>query len=124
MIQMVHPRILIVDDDQELLNLLKHLFTREGYEVTLALNGQEALERLHKAENLPNSILLDLRMPIMDGWTFRKKQKADPKYAKIPVIVITSVKDFEKDLTSIDAAAFFKKPIQQDLLIATVKRHS
>lgn len=115
--------ILVIDDDQNICDLLSHLLKRQGYLVHTTLNGWEAMELLRKEPSTPDLILLDLRMPVMDGWKFRELQREDPRLAAIPVVVITSVQTIEEDTRSIDAAGFFKKPIQTDLLVRTVDDH-
>ena len=114
--------VLVVDDDESVQKLLEHLLTRLGLKVITASNGREGLERLRAEKSLPVVILLDLRMPEMDGWQFRKEQKSDPRLFKIPVVVVTSVDTIQEDVASIDATAFFKKPIQHNLLIKTIRR--
>jgi DNA-binding response OmpR family regulator len=117
------PSILIVDDDDDMRNLLTHLLKREGYEVLNAIHGEQAMSLLAKAPKLPSLILLDLRMPVMDGWKFRTVQRADKRYQDIPVVVVTSVQTAEKDMASIQASAFLKKPIETRLLLNTVRTH-
>jgi len=82
-------RVLVVDDDQDIRDALCELLRDEGYEAIAVANGEEALTYL-KAGNLPCVILLDLMMPVMDGWEFRRQQTSDPELSKIPVIVITA----------------------------------
>jgi CheY-like chemotaxis protein len=113
--------ILLVDDDDSLRVFVSHLLTREGYLVMNAVNGADALEFLKKSPDLPSLILLDLRMPVMDGWQFRTIQKADPRFCNIPVIVITSVKTVENDIQSIQAAGYCKKPLQTDILLQLIE---
>lgn len=116
-------KILVVDDDENVCTLLSHLLGRQGYEVKTTLNGWEAMEWLRKEPHAPDLILLDLRMPVMDGWKFRSVQREDPRLSSIPVVVITSVQTVGEDTRSIDAAGFLKKPVQADLLVRTVEDH-
>lgn len=81
-------RILVVDDDVDMLHALRETLEHEGYGVDVATNGKEALDRARG--DAPDLILLDVMMPEMDGWQFRKLQKADPRIANIPVVVITA----------------------------------
>jgi CheY-like chemotaxis protein len=84
------PYILLVDDDDGLRTMLaEYLSDVGGYKVTPVTNGREALNHL-QAGNRPCVILLDLMMPVMDGWEFRAAQCADPALAEIPVLVITA----------------------------------
>ena len=81
------PRILIVEDDRAIREPLSVLLRGEGYRVSLAENGQEALRKL-RTEPSPDIIVLDLRMPVMDGWEFRAIQQQDPLLGLIPVVGI------------------------------------
>src|SRR3984885_5055406 len=84
-------RILVVDDDQGGLEALSDILEYEGYTVERAQNGLQALEHLQQSRPLPNLIILDLLMPVMDGWEFRTRQKEDPELAKVPVLVVTAI---------------------------------
>src|SRR6185295_7135859 len=81
--------ILVVDDDQSIRAGLTTLLREEGYEVSCSANGQEALDLL-RAGTRPCMILLDLSMPVMDGFAFLDQHDADPQLGPIPVIVITA----------------------------------
>jgi CheY-like chemotaxis protein len=115
--------VLVVDDDDAIRILITHLLEREGFAVRNAINGMDALEYLKKNPTGPSLILLDLRMPVLDGWQFRTIQLADPTWSKIPVIVITSLKTVENDIVSIKAAGYCHKPLQVDLLVQMVHQH-
>jgi CheY-like chemotaxis protein len=82
-------RILIVDDDREVRDTLQNILTVEGYQVVSVANGLEALELLDGGYR-PCIILLDLMMPIIDGWQFLAERSASPALATIPVLVITA----------------------------------
>ncbi len=122
-VQKTAPSVLVVDDDENIRNLIGHLLKRAGVTVHFATNGEEAIHWLWKAETLPFLILLDLQMPVMDGWKFRTVQMADKRLAQIPVVVVTSVKTVEADMVSIKAAGFIKKPIEVNLLMNTVRSY-
>jgi CheY-like chemotaxis protein len=81
--------ILIVEDDLDIREALAEALGFEGYDVVLAENGQDALDVLRDGP-LPDVVLLDLLMPVMSGWQFRKEQLADPALAGIPVIVVSA----------------------------------
>jgi CheY-like chemotaxis protein len=82
--------VLVVDDDLSVRTALKELFETEGYEVVLAANGRAALNHLRGGLR-PCVILLDLMMPIMDGWDFRAEQLASEDLRDIPVFILTAV---------------------------------
>lgn len=83
-------RILLVEDDKDIRKNMKRLLESEGYSVDLAENGQVALDHLLLATELPQLIILDLMMPVMDGFEFREKQATYPQLAKIPVAIMTA----------------------------------
>jgi CheY-like chemotaxis protein len=111
-------RILVVDDDQGGLEALSDILEYEGYTVERAQNGLQALEHLKQSRPLPNLIILDLLMPVMDGWEFRTRQKEDPELAQVPVLVITAI----SATAGIDAAEILHKPIDVDALLRAVAR--
>lgn len=81
-------KILIVEDEEILLNLLKHKLEKEGYIISTAKNGEEGLEKIRKEK--PNLVLLDIIMPKMDGIQFLKKKKREGEIKDIPVIIISN----------------------------------
>jgi len=87
--------VLIVDDTPEVRDVQRRLFEQEGWQVTEAGNGAEALDRLKTGA--PSLILLDLMMPVMDGFEFILQARKDPAWRSIPIVVVTA-----KDLTDID----------------------
>jgi signal transduction histidine kinase len=111
--------VLIIEDDAEIRETLDGLLRVEGYDVSTASNGLEALQRL-RAGTHADVILLDLMMPVMDGWQFRVQQKRDPQLAGTPVIAISA--DSTPKAAAIDADAYLKKPVDYDTLIDTIER--
>ena len=100
--------VLVVDDDPNLVRLMSRFLKLEGFAPVQASNGEEALGYL-RGGGSASVILLDLRMPVMDGWAFRRAQREDPRLAHIPVVVLTGIDgDHARDL---DAAAAFQKPV-------------
>ncbi len=83
------PTLLVVDDDAGILTALSNLLEDEGYKVIAAENGKRGLE-LVEAGLRPSAIILDLMMPVMDGWDFRAEQLRDPAIRETPVIVLTA----------------------------------
>ena len=112
-------RILVVEDDESLSEVVAPLLTDEGYQVSFAENGREALRQL-QTEPLPNIILLDLKMPVMDGWQFRRVQKDDPRLGLIPVVVTSA--DESAQAEAISAQAFLHKPVDPTELLSTLDR--
>ena len=112
--------MLIVEDDEDLREMMAQLLTIEGFQAATVANGREALDYLHTA-NKPDLILLDLMMPVMDGWEFRRRQKADPDLAPVPVIVLSALD--QTRAATVDAAAFLKKPLDFDRLLRLVREH-
>src|SRR4051794_25561713 len=88
-------QVLIVDDDSDLREALADIFQYEGYPVAACANGAAAIDYLEGGE-LPAVIVLDLMMPVMDGWTFRSRELSRPEWAAIPVIVLSAVADVER----------------------------
>ena len=111
--------ILVVDDDPDIRDSLREVLEDEGYSVACVGNGREALEYLHRSPR-PCLILLDLMMPIMDGWQFRREQKADADIAGIPLVVITAT---GKRPVLIDAAELVMKPLDLTQLFAAIERY-
>jgi CheY-like chemotaxis protein len=113
-------RILVVEDDQAVRESLADVLSEEGYEVTCAANGREALDRLHAAA--PALILLDLVMPVMDGWTFRAAQRRDPRASAIPVVVLSASRGDDAPAAALGAEAFLPKPVDVGRLLGTLRR--
>lgn len=113
--------ILIVEDDAAIRNALQEILEEEGYLVAGAANGQEAIDLLRRRER-PCVILLDLMMPVMNGWQFRAIQRQDPKLAPIPTIIISADGNVAETAAAIGAADYLSKPIQLSRLLQTVER--
>jgi len=112
-------RVLVVEDDEFVRQALAPILTQAGYQVSFAENGQEALRQL-RSECLPSVILLDLRMPVMDGWEFRIVQQDDPKLALIPVVAVSA--DGSAQAAAISAQAYLRKPLGSKALLSTLER--
>lgn len=111
------PRILLVDDDVDLLTIVAEALEDEGYVVDTAGNGAEALERVAAA--VPQLILLDMWMPVMDGWTFAKALRA--RYGRtIPIIVVTAGQDTNAKAEEVGADSGLRKPFDLKTLYAAV----
>ena len=114
------PPILVVEDDPELLAGLASLLEAEGYRVRCARHGLEALGIL-RVGPLPRVILLDLMMPIMNGWQFRHEQRMDSELSKIPVIVISARTDVPAHAQWLEADGYLVKPIQPGTLLNAIE---
>lgn len=111
-------RILVVDDDISIRGFLAEALTDEGYDVRSASNGQEALVAAEAWR--PDLILLDLMMPVMDGWTFRDEQRRIAGLADVPVIVLSATRDLPARAEQLEPAHIFSKPFDLDALLATI----
>jgi CheY-like chemotaxis protein len=111
------PVVMVVDDDDEIRDALGSLLELEGYEVMSASNGREALELLEAKK--PDVILLDLMMPVMDGWTFRASQKSDPRFADVPVVVLTAAG--VQAANRVDANHVLQKPLSFDRITRAIE---
>ncbi len=115
-------RILLVEDDDALREALREVLVDEGFGVECAANGPEALEQLDR-NPAPDLIVLDLVMPVMDGWTFRDTQRMTPRLARIPTMVLSA--SFPPDsprMRSLDAQAVLSKPVSIDRLLRAMQR--
>jgi CheY-like chemotaxis protein len=113
------PAVLIVDDDLDLQRVLTKFLTLEGFDSMAVGNGQDALVQLRSGGRV-DVVLLDLRMPLMDGWAFRRAQRADPAIASIPVIVLSGTEAERVD--ELAAAAWFSKPVSFVDVIEAIRR--
>lgn len=118
---MTGKRILIIDDDQGISEGLSDLLELEGYLVSTASNGKEALENL-RTRGDTILILLDIMMPIMDGYAFREEQRKIPAIASIPVIVLTAGEAHAARIKTMSVEACMRKPMEIDLLLAEIQR--
>jgi CheY-like chemotaxis protein len=116
-------RILIVEDAEPIAASMAELLHGEGYEVACAANGQEALQHLESAQPLPDLILLDLMMPLMDGYEFRAQQRRDPRLSNIPVLLMTAGGDIQAKARELEARGYLKKPFKDVITILdTIER--
>ena len=112
------PCVMIVEDDRDTREMLGRFLELEGFEVQTAANGRQALETL--AAGPPACVIvLDLMMPVMDGWQFRDAQARDPRLSSIPVVVVTAAGSREH-VAPIDAHAWFSKPLDLERVLQTI----
>jgi two-component system response regulator MprA len=112
--------VLVVDDDAALRMMVEFVLEGAGYVVQAAADGLEALEQV-KAKQ-PDAILLDMRMPRMDGWEFGRRLRTEHGHS-IPLIVMTASERAEQEAKEIDADDFVAKPFDVDNLLRVVARH-
>jgi CheY-like chemotaxis protein len=112
--------ILLVDDEEAIRQVLSLALEMEGYKIFTAANGKEGLAALSRIPR-PFLILLDLMMPVMDGWDFLAALRKNPAYATIPVVVITA---FAGETGSTPGIETFKKPVELNQIFATVRKYS
>ncbi len=113
-------RMLVIDDDPSVCELMTRLCGREGYEVVTAGTGEEGLKLAR--EKRPNLITLDVMMPGMDGWTVLKTLKADPQLSSIPVVMMTIADDRARGL-ALGAADYLVKPVDRNRLAGVLEAH-
>ena len=112
--------ILVVEDDSDLRDTLSDALRMEGYDVVAVEHGEAALRHLQRGLK-PCMILLDLMMPVMDGWTFRSELLKDDDLAAIPVIVMTAVQPVRAATVASDEILY--KPLQMGTVVAVVQAH-
>jgi CheY-like chemotaxis protein len=121
-LQVASGPVLVVEDDLEIRAALEYALIDEGFDVVTTTNGQEALDYLQQSSNLPFVILLDLRMPVMDGREFLAMRASEPLLADIPVIVLTA--DFASARTvPTGASSLLIKPFGLERLLEEISRH-
>lgn len=116
---MPSSKILVVDDDYDLVQIMEFQLKKKGYEVLTASNGEEGLEKAFV--QLPDLIMLDVKMPKMDGYTFIRRLKKDARTKNTPLIVLTSYEPM-KDMFQMEGVKdFFVKTADMQKLLATIE---
>jgi CheY-like chemotaxis protein len=115
------PLVLVVDDEPMIRKVAELALTGHGYRVRVAPNGKDAIQRLKECP--PDIILLDLNMPVMDGWEFRAEQKrlADARLAEIPVLLLTAEDNAAHHAARLQAVGVLKKPFDLGDLLHAVR---
>jgi len=116
-------RILVVEDDTSIRELLVELLESEGYTVASAVNGLEGLKYLQTA-NKPDLILIDLMMPVMDGYSFRTEQLKNPEWSEIPTVVMSAEANAKEKMKNFNITAFLSKPVELETILRTVANFS
>jgi two-component system, cell cycle response regulator len=118
---MEKPYVLVVDDNRITTKLLRRYLEANGFEASESYDGIECLEKV--AQRVPDTIVLDVMMPRMDGYETVKRLRENPTTSKIPVVIVTALNDVANQLKAIESGAddFLSKPIEEKLLIAKVR---
>ena len=115
---MAEAPILIVDDDESIRQTVSEILEVEGYRVCAAANGEEALERV--AETRPALVLLDMRMPVLDGWGFARVLRE--RGIRLPILVMTAAQNARGWAEEIGADGYVAKPFDLDDLLSQIER--
>jgi len=113
-------RVLVIDDDPDVRDLMERYLSREGFEVTSVNGGQEGIAKVKEFQ--PDVITLDVLMPVMDGWSVLSELKKDPETAAVPVIMLSMLDELDMSF-ALGASDYLLKPINRDLLVDTVLKH-
>jgi chemosensory pili system protein ChpA (sensor histidine kinase/response regulator) len=111
--------VLVVDDDLPIQSIVADVLTEVGYEVLLANNGAEALR--HLRARVPDVMITDLRMPVLDGWSLVQMCRAEPTLKDVPVVVITAERDHHAEpLAALGVVEVVSKPFDIQRLLTTI----
>lgn len=116
-------KILVIEDNEQNLYLIRYILEKNGYEVAAATDGMAGIEAA--AAVRPDLILLDIQLPVMDGYTVARRLREDPRTAPIPIVAVTSYAmagDREKALAS-GCTGYIEKPIDPETFLAQVEAH-
>ncbi|MBI3964509.1 MAG: response regulator [Chloroflexi bacterium] len=116
---MASPNVLVVDDDESILMTVRDILELEGYGVVTAMNGDEALAVVERLT--PDLVLLDMRMPVLDGWGFARA--LSERGLRVPIVVMTAAQDARRWAEEIGAAGHLAKPFDLVDLLAVVEGH-
>lgn len=117
---MAHGQILVVDDDEDARVCVVEALEHAQFQVHAATNGRDALEALRTGPR-PNLILLDLHMPVMDGWEFARQMAADPSIADIPICMVSAVERSAEIPPQV--VAILRKPLDLSRLLSVVYQY-
>jgi CheY-like chemotaxis protein len=114
-------QVLIVEDDADLREVYADALTAEGFGVALASDGHEALALLEDRPSVPCAVLMDLRMPGMDGWELARRLRHSPRWHGLPIVVVAAHYLVAEEARRIGAAAWLQKPVTLDRLVNAVR---
>ena len=112
--------ILVVDDDPSIRDVVADILEMADYAVKTAANGANALDQVRMER--PTAVLLDLMMPVMDGWEFMRQCRRDPTCVRVPVVLMSAARDIAAAADELGAQAFLKKPFEMDDVLSLVSR--
>jgi CheY-like chemotaxis protein len=115
--------ILLVEDDEDIRTDLKEMLEISGYPTETAANGVEALRRLDGGASQPALILIDLLMPVMNGWQFRSAQLERSALATIPIVVMSGAANVHNEARELGAVAYVTKPFSMRSLLEIIGRY-
>lgn len=113
--------VMVVDDDQDIREILDEVLTRARHSVVTASNGATALDLLKSVR--PRVILLDLNMPVMDGFEFLRIRKSDRAIAQIPTVIMSALHRMRERIADLAVDDVLEKPVDLDHLLRVVKHH-
>ncbi|MEX2238325.1 MAG: response regulator [Dehalococcoidia bacterium] len=119
-LQSAGATVLVVEDDERIQRLVQIVLKGEGYKVRQATNGRQALDMIN--DEAPDLVLLDLMLPVLDGWALRERLKQKPATAAIPILVMSAVRNLPQTARELDVAGYLSKPFEIDDLIRSVRR--
>jgi CheY-like chemotaxis protein len=114
--------VLVVDDDADIRESITDVLEMRGYRVQSAVNGQQALDIL-RGGGRPCVILLDLMMPVLNGWEFRAEQTRDESLASVPVVIISGDGSTSQKAATMGISQYLRKPLELSVMLDVVKRH-
>ena len=117
-------RVLVIEDDVDIQQALAQVLADDGYEVDCAADGADGLAKVRASSDKPSVIILDLWMPGMDGFAFRRAQLDSPETADIPVVVVTAAGVAPMEMAALGLAYVLRKPVDLDILLRVVRRLS
>ncbi len=112
--------ILIVDDDVDIVNMMELILTSEGYQVRVAPTGKAGLDEVRR--EMPSVILLDMKMPVMDGWEFVRRLREEYPQAA-PVVIVSAADEAKVWAREVNAAGWLAKPFDIDDLLKSIKKY-
>ena len=115
------PRILVVDDDPDIVKEVSRVLKSKAYEVIVAYNGEEGLQKARKEK--PDLLLLDVMMPVMDGFNVAEHFKRDSSLSQIPILALTSFSESLGQPFQFEVAEYLKKPIRAKDLLDALEKH-